>query len=249
MKYCPNCGTQMSDDAVFCENCGTALNTQQTPVINNGNLNNAPQGAQYPVQQQSNQNIKTIIIIIVAVIIALAIALAGFFIGRGLKKDDYVPTSEDANVSTTEEFSGSPKAVDLDSKYLVDNSGLFTDEEKIDIIHKLEAVSDSYKFDVVIHTTDSYDGKSSEKYSDDFFMDNDYGQGSDRDGCIFVLNIQDGSWYLRTFGKGVKVISNDRIDVIADEMIPILKDGDYYNAMLCYIEKTSKYLYDDYYDE
>lgn len=34
MKWCANCGTQMSDDAAFCGNCGTPAPQQQPPVQN-----------------------------------------------------------------------------------------------------------------------------------------------------------------------------------------------------------------------
>ena len=32
MKYCPNCGAQLPDDAQFCGSCGTSLGPAETPV-------------------------------------------------------------------------------------------------------------------------------------------------------------------------------------------------------------------------
>ncbi len=32
MKYCPNCGTQLDDNAVFCSKCGHSFNGQAAPA-------------------------------------------------------------------------------------------------------------------------------------------------------------------------------------------------------------------------
>ena len=44
MKYCPNCGSGVADDATFCPTCGATFVAQQAPAYNapNPGYNNAP---------------------------------------------------------------------------------------------------------------------------------------------------------------------------------------------------------------
>jgi len=39
MKYCPKCGTQLTDDAAFCSKCGTAL-SQEAITLQSSNIEN-----------------------------------------------------------------------------------------------------------------------------------------------------------------------------------------------------------------
>lgn len=40
MKFCPNCGTQVQDDAKFCMSCGTSLASQATTPASTTNVSN-----------------------------------------------------------------------------------------------------------------------------------------------------------------------------------------------------------------
>ena len=247
MKYCAKCGTQMPDDSAFCPNCGSAVEIQNTQQQFNNNAvqNNLNPQFNNPPQEKPKTNSNKVLIIVIAVLAALLIVLIGFFIGSSFNDNT------GADQTTTREYdddSNGGKAVDLDSKYLVDDSNLFTDEEKADIILKLESVSDVYKFDVVVHTTDSFDGKTPSDYSVDYYFENGYGQGKGYDGCIFIINVKENQWYFYNFGKGTELFTDEKVKEIGDEIDHLIKDGYTYDAVLCYIEKTSKVLYDDYYE-
>ena len=55
MKYCPNCGTQLPDDAAFCQNCGKALAEQAAPQPQPQPQEQAPQYQQPAPQYQPPQ--------------------------------------------------------------------------------------------------------------------------------------------------------------------------------------------------
>ena len=97
MKFCPNCGTQLADDAVFCSGCGTNLgpqvNTQQPPYSDdqygyqapNYGYDQAPQPAPKAKKKFDLKNIskKKLIILggaLLAVILAVILAFT-FLIG------------------------------------------------------------------------------------------------------------------------------------------------------------------------
>ncbi len=245
----------MPDDSAFCPNCGTAVNNQnKQQQFYSDNNNYYPQQNNQNFQpnlqpEKPNKNSRPVLIGVIAVVAVVILVGAGVFIGNNSKDDDSSRTTynsgyDDDNNDDNGERNG--KAVDLDSKYLVDDSNLFTDEEKADLIYKLEMVSDAYDMDVVIHTTDSFYGQTAGTYAWEYYVENGYGRGSTDDGFIYVLNLDDGEWYICTFGKAIDIITHDRIDIIGSEVNPLINNGEYYDGMLCYIEKTSKYLYDEY---
>ena len=97
MKFCPNCGTQLADDAVFCSGCGTNLgpqvNTQQPPYSDdqygyqapNYGYDQAPQPAPKAKKKFDLKNIskKKLIILggaLLAVILAVILTFT-FLIG------------------------------------------------------------------------------------------------------------------------------------------------------------------------
>ncbi|MCR5670314.1 MAG: zinc-ribbon domain-containing protein [Butyrivibrio sp.] len=55
MKICPNCGTQVPDDAVFCNNCGSSMAADAAKAAAPTADNNAPVNNQVPAQPQFQQ--------------------------------------------------------------------------------------------------------------------------------------------------------------------------------------------------
>lgn len=82
MKFCGNCGTQLSDDAVFCTNCGSSLgndaNTQPVNPYSTGNTaqHNAPNG------NVKNNTKKFIGIAVAVVCLVVVIAVASFIVNN-----------------------------------------------------------------------------------------------------------------------------------------------------------------------
>jgi len=48
--FCPNCGTNLPDNATFCTQCGAAMNAQQTQA-QNATYQSTPQGGYYQQPQ------------------------------------------------------------------------------------------------------------------------------------------------------------------------------------------------------
>ncbi|MBQ7906590.1 MAG: zinc ribbon domain-containing protein [Clostridia bacterium] len=53
--YCPNCGQQLPDDALFCGNCGTKVSTSQPQETPNTEAQYSQPAYQHPAYQQPNQ--------------------------------------------------------------------------------------------------------------------------------------------------------------------------------------------------
>ncbi|MCR5781508.1 MAG: TPM domain-containing protein [Clostridia bacterium] len=125
---------------------------------------------------------------------------------------------------------------------LDDDSGLFSDSEKDDLTRSLNDIKDKYHFEVVIHTTDTFTGKSSEKYADDYYDRNGCGYGVNHDGCLIVINMDEREWYLMTCGTGISVLTDARIQAVGDAFSPYLSKGEYYDAMTAFLSQIEDYL-------
>lgn len=122
---------------------------------------------------------------------------------------------------------------------------LFSDQE----IEKLEEVSKEYgeegKVDIVIITTDDLSGKSRQQYLDDFY--DEYGFGYEEEfgtAALLLLNMDpsDRGVEIQGYGDAEHYIHNDRIEHILDDIVPMLSDGEYYEAMEEYVKQVAYYM-------
>lgn len=113
---------------------------------------------------------------------------------------------------------------------VVDQADLLTDSEEQQLSAKLKAIQQEQAFDVVILTVDDLDGKGAMNYADDYFYYKGYGQGSDRDGCLLLISMEDRDWWLTTSGFGIKAITDAGRGYMADQFLPYISDGDYYTG-------------------
>ena len=120
--------------------------------------------------------------------------------------------------SNVDIVSGTPNFIDL--------AGLMSDDEEKDISRRLKEVSDRYGIEVVGVITDSLNGMTPQDYADDFYDLNGY----PNDGFILMISIEDSDWYVSTRGKAIRYITDYGIDYMIDEMLPDLRNGDFYGA-------------------
>lgn len=113
---------------------------------------------------------------------------------------------------------------------LVDNANLLTDEEQDSILQKLNEISERQKFDVVIVTTNTLNGKTAQDYADDFYDYNGYGQGETFDGALLLVSIEDRDWHVSTTGYGIKAITDAGLNYMSKKFKPSLSDGNYAKA-------------------
>ncbi len=116
-----------------------------------------------------------------------------------------------------------------EKKSVIDDAGLIkaSDEKKLD--KKIKNIQKD-KFDVVILTVKSLDGKSAQDYADDYYDNNDYGLDSEKSGVLFLVSKGDRKYHISTKGAGIKAFTDYGIGRIKEEIKPYLSDGDYFNA-------------------
>lgn len=124
--------------------------------------------------------------------------------------------------------------------YAVDDAGLFTGTQLEDLETQAAALSASLGLDVVIVTTDDTGGRSSMEYADDYFDYNGYGQGSDNDGILMLIDMDNREVWLSTTGLAIRYYTDARIESILDDILVYMPNGDYYNAALAFL-KSAEY--------
>lgn len=114
-------------------------------------------------------------------------------------------------------------------KSVIDDAGLIKASDEKELDKNIKNIQKD-KFDVVILTVKSLDGKSAQDYADDYYDNNDYGLDNEKSGVLFLVSKGDRKYHISTKGAGIKAFTDYGIGRIKEEIKPYLSDGDYFNA-------------------
>lgn len=139
-------------------------------------------------------------------------------------------------------LAGVPCTVYANGQKVADQADLLTEEEEKQLQEHLSGIAKSYQCDVVIATTDTFEGKGRQKYTDDFYYESGYGYGNERNGIILMVNLQDREFHYATRGSAIRIFTDRRLEQIDDAVTPYLTSGEYAKAFQKYADMAEKYL-------
>lgn len=113
---------------------------------------------------------------------------------------------------------------------LVDDADLLSDSEEKALTKKVDKISKDNKCDVVIVTVDSLDDKTATEYADDYFDNNGYGYGTNKDGILFFISMDNRDWAISTHGYGITAFTDAGQSYIVDKIKDSLSNGKYDKA-------------------
>lgn len=134
---------------------------------------------------------------------------------------------------------------------IIDEAQLLTASEEEALLQKLLPIREKYSFDIVLLTVNSIGGKSVQDFADDYYDYNGYGLGTERDGLLFMLNMNNGAqdnrdYYTSTCGFGIVALTDYAIGDSSSEInraiLPLLREGDYYGAFDKYLSLVDVFL-------
>ncbi len=125
---------------------------------------------------------------------------------------------------------------------VVDKAELLTESQESKLSSKLDTISEKYKLDVVIVTSDHLGGKSAERYADDYFDYNGYGYGESHDGVLLLVSTEDDKWHISTCGYGITVFTDAGIDYIGDKIVPYFSDGEFADGFFEFAELCESFI-------
>lgn len=133
------------------------------------------------------------------------------------------------SVSIMSVFLGFSASSAAGKKSVIDDAELIKASDEKELDKKIKNIQKD-KFDVVILTVKSLDGKSAQDYADDYYDNNDYGLDNEKSGVLFLVSKGDRKYHISTKGAGIKAFTDYGIGRIKEEIKPYLSDGDYFDA-------------------
>ncbi len=120
------------------------------------------------------------------------------------------------------------------------------DEEKENELQRLaENFIEENKMDMVLVIINNnpygISDDSSITYAQDFFDYNDFGMNSSKDGILVLIDLENNFRWFLTTGKAQLIYDDERIESINNDTLRLLKEKDYYQAFVKYIESSSSY--------
>jgi uncharacterized protein len=113
---------------------------------------------------------------------------------------------------------------------VVDKADLLTPDEESELEQKLNEISAEQKCDVAIVAVDSLGGKTAQAYADDYYDYEGYGMGSNDDGIMFVISMDERKWAITTHAFGITAFTDAGQQYIMEQVSPYLSEGDYAEA-------------------
>lgn len=137
-----------------------------------------------------------------------------------------------------------PIMVNAENYKVYDYADLLSEDEVISLNNEADNLSYNYDMDILIVTIDDAEGKSARDYADDFFDYNDFGIGDDRDGILFLIDMDNREAWISTHGDGIKYLTDYRIEKIIEGVVNKLGNEDFYGAAQVFLRYTEGYLED-----
>lgn len=134
------------------------------------------------------------------------------------------------------------ETVPSDDLRVFDQTGLFTDDEFSKLEDAIATIQSTYSMDIAIVTTDNAEGKSSEAYADDFYDNNGIGYGSDADGLLLLIDMDNREIYISTCGSAIQYFTDERISTMLDNIYNYVADQKYYEGADRFLRDAKKYL-------
>ncbi len=116
---------------------------------------------------------------------------------------------------------------------VIDNANILTSTEEEKLTKTINDISKQYKLDIVILTENSIGLSTAKMHCENYYNNNNYGVGDNKDGMILLINMNNNQignrdCYIATKGY-VKTAIDDNygINYTLDKIIPLLKDDKY----------------------
>jgi uncharacterized protein len=126
---------------------------------------------------------------------------------------------------------------------VVDLADVLSEPQESALASAASELGSLYQQDIVIVTASDTGGKSARDYADDFFDDNGYGVGAERNGILLLIDLDNRDIYISTSGSGIQYLTDQRIESVLEAVFAQdLGGGDFYGAAQAFLAKTGEYL-------
>lgn len=122
-----------------------------------------------------------------------------------------------------------------------DQAGLFDSREVSMLEERVSRLRDEMKAEVVILTVEDAKGRTSQYTADQFYFDNGFSETFHENGILMLIDLDNRELYLGTYGSMIRILTDERIEKILDEVYAAAAEGEYASAALAGVEKAGEY--------
>ncbi len=121
-----------------------------------------------------------------------------------------------------------------------DQADLFDDNEEMELAAQISELQEKMDMGLAIVTTEENSG-SVRDYADDIYEFYEIGFGSDHDGALFLIDMENGELWISTEGKMIRYLTDERIDEILDSSIEYAYDGNFYDSACVFLDGVEQF--------
>lgn len=122
-----------------------------------------------------------------------------------------------------------------------DYANLLDLDEITTLEEDIATLSETYQIDIGIVTTDDVGDQSSSSYAEDFYLDNEFGLGSDLTGVLLLINMDDREVWISTSGECIRLFTDYRINSMVESVINQLGDDAYFKGCTTFLAQVEAY--------
>ncbi len=190
---------------------------------------------------------KGLLLIFVAVLSITLISPMTVMASKADKTTEESAASEEESAAETETATDTQAETGTENQkqYLFDNYGLFTEKEADSLKAACIEYSEEAKADIIMITTSTLDGKTAQKYMEDFYDEMGFGYDKEYgDTVMLLVNMEENNrWVeIQGYGQAEYYVNNDRIEYMLDDISEILKNGEYKDAFLEFAKQAAYYM-------
>ncbi len=113
---------------------------------------------------------------------------------------------------------------------ILDTADILSEEEESRLQEQLADTAGTYQCDVAVAAVGSCEGKTPRQFAEDYYLESGYGFGTESDGILLLVSMEERQFYYATFGKATEIFTDYGLERIDEMVTPYLSDGEYYEA-------------------
>lgn len=125
---------------------------------------------------------------------------------------------------------------------ITDFAGYLTKDQNKELSARLDKIREKYNFDVVFISEVRLSADDAQTAADDIYDYNGYGYGENYDGILFYIAEAERKYHFSTCGSGETIFNKNGLTYLEKNIIPLLKESDYYNAVKTYADCSEELL-------
>ncbi len=132
-------------------------------------------------------------------------------------------------------WGGASESFAKQRSHVTDEAELLTEEEEKQINQAILAFSELTGMDAVVVTVNDDQGLGAREFADRFYETGDYGEGEQKSGFLYLLDMAEREAYISTTGGAVTLFSDRVIEELLDEAYESLSEEDFAGSALAVI--------------